>query len=84
MSLIFEAADRCKRNADRGDYHYRFSDVFDNNIIAFIGERGSGKSSCMYSVVNVLSEEKEKAGDFVFLDTLDPSFWCQGDRYSGN
>lgn len=75
LSLIYEAADRCKRNADRGDYHYRFSDVFDNNIIAFIGERGSGKSSCMYSVVNVLSKEKEKAGDFVFLDTLDPSFF---------
>lgn len=75
LSLIYEAADRCKRNADRGDYHYRFSDVFDNNIISFIGERGSGKSSCMYSVVNVLSKEKEKAGDFVFLDTLDPSFF---------
>ena len=26
-----------------------FNDVYDNNIIAFIGERGSGKTSCMYS-----------------------------------
>lgn len=75
LSLIYEAAEKCKHNGDRGDYHYRFSDVFDNNIITFIGERGSGKSSCMYSVANVLAENKEKASEFAFLDTLDPSFF---------
>ena len=31
LSLIYEAAEKCKHNGDRGDYHYRFSDVFDNN-----------------------------------------------------
>lgn len=52
----------------------RFNDVYDNNIVSFIGERGSGKSSCMYSVINVLADMDE-AADFAFLDTLDPSFF---------
>ena len=33
-----------------------FNDVYDNNIIAFIGERGAGKTSCMYSAINIMRE----------------------------
>lgn len=58
-----------------------------NNIIAFIGDRGSGKTSCMRSVANVLInqrcklvEEKylsAKANEYVYLtiDLIDPSFF---------
>lgn len=58
-----------------------------NNIIAFIGDRGSGKTSCMRSVANVLInqrcklvEEKylsAKANEHVYLtiDLIDPSFF---------
>lgn len=53
-----------------------FNDVYDNNIISFVGERGSGKSSCMYSVVNVLREEDEiESSKYCFLGAIDPSFF---------
>lgn len=47
-----------------------------NNIIAFIGERGSGKTSCMKSFAKSLpnnSSYKEKS--FHVLEELDPSFF---------
>lgn len=65
-----------------------FNDVYENNIIAFIGERGAGKTSCMYSGIKILEEAQERGrwqqlfGDgFVpqkrleFLKTIDPSFF---------
>lgn len=27
-----------------------------NNIVAFVGERGAGKTSCMYSVIRILED----------------------------
>lgn len=44
-----------------------------NNIFAFIGERGTGKTSCMKSVAKMLSENKEKK--FEILESTDPSFF---------
>lgn len=62
-----------------------FNDVYDNNIIAFIGERGSGKTSCMYSGIQILkdyqdsSKRKENSSCFekklAFLKVIDPSFF---------
>lgn len=52
-----------------------FNDVYDNNIISFVGERGSGKSSCMYSVLNVLMEEDRDDNKYCFLGAIDPSFF---------
>lgn len=65
-----------------------FNDVYENNIIAFIGERGAGKTSCMYSGIKILKDAQEQGrwqqlfGDsFVpekrleFLKTIDPSFF---------
>lgn len=65
-----------------------FNDVYENNIIAFIGERGAGKTSCMYSGIKILKDAQERGrwqqvfGDeFVpqkrleFLKTIDPSFF---------
>ena len=63
-----------------------FNDIYDNNIIAFVGERGAGKTSCMYSGINVLKEAQEKNGwqsvfgsnytpvrKLTFMKTIDPS-----------
>ena len=49
-----------------------------NNIVAFIGDRGTGKTSCMMSVLNMmeahLAESKEKR-TFAKVDVVDPSFF---------
>lgn len=53
-----------------------------NNIFAFIGERGSGKTSCMKSLAKLLENSSEiknefsslKVTRFYCLDTIDPSF----------
>lgn len=65
-----------------------FNDVYDNNIIAFIGERGAGKTSCMYSALKIVQEAQEKDnwypiyGDHYkpkkkirLLRSIDPSFF---------
>lgn len=52
-----------------------------NNIIAFLGERGSGKSSCLYSVRQIFSEWKDESQhtdlskNTEFLPVIDPSFF---------
>lgn len=49
-----------------------------NNIIAFLGDRGTGKTSCMLSVLNMLakhSEHREKKKSFAHIDAIDPSFF---------
>lgn len=44
-----------------------------NNIIAFCGDRGSGKSSCMKSFIE---QKKAEAGNnFIYIETIDPSFF---------
>lgn len=62
-----------------------FNDVYDNNIIAFIGERGAGKTSCMYSAINIMRDaQAENDWSLVygqnrpkkklrFMKTIDPS-----------
>ena len=49
-----------------------FSDVYHNNIVSYIGDRGTGKTSCMYSVANILRQRGEK---YYCLDAIDPSFF---------
>ena len=52
-----------------------------NNIFAFIGERGTGKTSCMLSVAKMLKENvnnpvvNEGETSFKVLDSTDPSFF---------
>lgn len=51
-----------------------------NNVIAFLGERGSGKTSCMLSVVNVLLEMRDQNGypyrnSIQDFDIIDPAFF---------
>ncbi len=57
---------------------------YPNNIIAFIGERGSGKTSCMLSVTEMLQNKKESNAfqnypvlnttQFVSVNVIEPSF----------
>lgn len=52
-----------------------------NNIFAFIGERGTGKTSCMLSVAKMLKENVDSPvvnrgeTSFKVLDSTDPSFF---------
>lgn len=56
-----------------------------NNIIAFIGDRGSGKTSCMLTFANILVEghdvikfeSKNFKTDFYQLPAIDPSFFSE-------
>ena len=43
-----------------------------NNIFAFIGDRGTGKTSCMLSVAEYILNERKK--DVISIDMVDPSF----------
>lgn len=56
-----------------------------NNIIVFDGERGSGKTSCMLSMANMLTEDSHEevclgaryaaATEFLTVPMIDPSFF---------
>lgn len=54
-----------------------------NNLIAFVGDRGTGKTSCMLSVANSLVNKKKNAfaqeilnnSDFFTIGLLDPSYF---------
>lgn len=43
-----------------------------NKTISFLGDRGTGKSSCLESFVNILKEERK---DIFALDTIEPAFF---------
>lgn len=58
----------CKKSVYPNNWEYRTP----NNIIAFLGDRGSGKTSCMRSVVNFCKGNHE---DWLFTDEIDPSFF---------
>lgn len=57
---------------------------YSNNIISFIGERGSGKTSCMYSVLENIKNDRLfdsneiqtiRRNEIKILQPLDPSFF---------
>lgn len=65
---------------DKKDSNVVIKHNYSNNIISFIGERGSGKTSCMYSVLENLKKENASASDecnkkIKILQPLDPSFF---------
>jgi ABC-type dipeptide/oligopeptide/nickel transport system ATPase component len=76
---------RCAGNEKTGALNFSDSVDNNNNIFAFVGERGSGKTSCMMSVVNLLLKEKSRRdfikgenlrlNNFYGLDLIDPSFF---------
>jgi hypothetical protein len=82
MSVVSPNGTRHYRNEEE-----RFSSLTDanNNIFAFIGDRGSGKTSCMMSLAAFLDKpnneilleypELKKHSNFYALDPIDPSFF---------
>lgn len=50
----------------------KFKHKIQNNIIAFLGNRGSGKTSCMRTTTNIC---RNKHADWLILDEIDPSFF---------
>lgn len=67
--------------SDNRDNDLKGNDMWRNNIFAFIGERGSGKTSCMRSIVHLLEDPRNSQLDnvvlnsnFYALDMIDPSF----------
>lgn len=50
------------------DFKYRIP----NNIIAFLGNRGTGKTSCMRTATGICKAEHK---DWLILDEIDPSFF---------
>lgn len=60
------------------DKRYRNLQESRNNIIAFMGDRGTGKTSCMMSVLKMLDshlEERKEKKRFASVDVVDPSFF---------
>lgn len=59
------------------------SSDYNNNVFAFVGERGSGKTSCMTSVAKYLESNDIsdfypclKSNTFCCLQLIDPTFFC--------
>lgn len=47
-------------------------DIPANKTISFLGDRGTGKSSCLKSLVNILTEKRK---DICLLETIEPAFF---------
>lgn len=60
-----------KRDDDNWQYKTR------NNIVAFLGERGSGKTSCMRTTIERMKamNRDAKTDRCLYLDEIDPSFF---------
>lgn len=67
----------------KDDYDY-FDIDYNNNIFAFVGERGTGKTSCMISVADLLCSKRKNAfpeyenivkDNFQTIDLIDPSYF---------
>jgi hypothetical protein len=62
-----------KNNKDKEEKDYKNVDNDFNNIIAFVGERGSGKTSSMISFSESLRGKTDYSAEFHLLDMIDPS-----------
>ena len=63
---------KIKQNHDQHNLTDKWEETTPTNIVAFLGERGSGKTSCMRTVVR---DCKAKHADWMFLQEIDPSFF---------
>lgn len=73
LSLVEECANLHKQCLKKRSK--LFSDAYENRIISFIGERGSGKSSCMYSVMNIIRTAYDTFSGIYISQSIDPSFF---------
>lgn len=63
------------KNIELEDSFGNLSEVVSNNVFAFVGNRGSGKSSCMLSVASMLGKEGIAKKKCEVVDVIDPSFF---------
>lgn len=94
LNAIYDFIQDSEKNENRSDnesasvFFKQTADSAKNNVIAFLGDRGTGKTSCMLSVANMLRKinscENDKNGEkiknsckkgFEILETIDPSFF---------
>ena len=94
MNVIYDIIQDSKKNEnesykDSASVFFRqTADSVKNNVVAFLGDRGTGKTSCMLSVANMLRKINEGENDengkkirsscekgFEILETIDPSFF---------
>ena len=80
LALVNRYVEKSRTNLDGNEPYTEYP----NNIIAFVGNRGSGKTSCMCSVARLLtSGDKHQLGgyeqlrrtDFTGIDMIDPSYF---------
>lgn len=57
------------------DFEDEKDDLTVPNIIAFCGDRGEGKTSCMLSLRHYLEDNEGQNHKYSVLDTIDPSFF---------
>lgn len=78
--------DKSVRGSDEEDSNLKKGviqkDTPRNNIFAFVGDRGTGKSSCMMSFAKMLQENKQTLHNiqekkFEVLESTDPSFFTE-------
>lgn len=80
-----ELKDRDNNSEKKSDTEYISDDIdYNNNIFSFIGDRGTGKTSCMISVASIL-QNKEKIDKkdypnidrikFTNIDLIDPAYF---------
>ena len=91
LDVIYDIIQESKKNESNSDkdsasvFFRQTADSVKNNVVAFLGDRGTGKTSCMLSVANMLrkineGENGKKIKDscekgFEILETIDPSFF---------
>ena len=94
LNVIYDIIQDSKKNENESDkdkasvFFRQTADSVKNNVVAFLGDRGTGKTSCMLSVANMLRKINEGENDengkkirsscekgFEILETIDPSFF---------
>lgn len=78
-----ERFDRISRRNSVTDWELNGNSVSPNNVIAFVGDRGTGKTSCMLSVMKIRRELEDlsvlQGGHELernyFMELVDPSFF---------
>lgn len=58
--------------AKKENFRDDLGDIPVNKTISFLGDRGTGKSSCLKSLVNILTEKRK---DICLLETIEPAFF---------
>ena len=95
FSVILDIAQNVMGKKKKGEndpslFFRQTADSVKNNVVAFLGDRGTGKTSCMLSVANMLRKIDDcpscaesatkikdicKEGGFEILETIDPSYF---------